>query len=300
MAITLTDIIVPTFVYDSANGKSSAKRIVKIANWSDVDTAVTELTGSSIAAGGFLITINPAPFPGKNHLVVHKVTVKGENAHHGDKDCVGAVDSDGAATSDKGAILMIEYATLQHSEEEVDDPPTDTLLTISRSMSLELVVEEESSMYWETGTDKRVEEDVKITAVIGLTDIRMVWHDVVNPPWAAIHAKQGLVNNAVFMGRPVEQVMFIGMQDQKQFQSDGTTQYDLTYQFSVRTPKFNNGSGTTVEGGWNHYPRSVDSRGASDPHFQRVYRSNTIADANLMFLKTDFSALFVPSGSLEA
>lgn len=289
MSVTLTDIKTPEFTYDIFGNEASAKRVVRVDSWTDVDTAVLELAGTAYTAAGNLVVVNPAQYPGKSQLWLSRITVKAM----GDTDCIGSLDANGAPTCPNGGMLTLDYKTPNFSEQEIQNPPTGTILTINRSMSLEIVAEENSGLYWGTSPVGLVESDVKITSSIAIGDIRITWHRVTNPPWDAIYAAQGLVNDDTFVGLDAEQVMFVGVQDQRQYQTDGTSMWSLTYQFSVRIPKFNNGSGTTVEGGWNHYPRSKESRGASGAHFQKVYRSSTIADANLLFLKTDFDQLFL-------
>lgn len=293
MAYTITDIEIPEFTWDFVNNKATGKRVVRIEPWDEVWNAAFDLSGASFQAGQIFVINPPAKFPGQPQLWLRNVRAKGFT------DCFSSSDSYGMPIADEGAELVLDYGTPdfdEYNEEDDIQPPTDTFLTIQRTQSIEFVSENVQGLFWPDEGQvghKKLNIDSQITSSIGLEDLRITWHRVTNPPWNTFKAYRGTVNDATFAGYDEEQVMFIGVQDQRQFQVDGDVLWNLTMQFSAKVPKFNNGSGTIIEGGWNHFPRPEKERGATDPYWQKVYRSSdTQTDADLLFLKKDFGDLF--------
>lgn len=338
MAYTLTDISVPEFHFDLEANTASATRVVRLEPWSELDTAINDLAGGSLSMGQLLIVTQPIKYPGKDYLWL--LDIKAKPFY----DCVGTADANDLPEDPAGAELTLLYRTPrfeQGQQQNHPQVPVDTYLTIERNMSLEFVSEPGQGLFWpaqQAGGDPYddgnefdghpVDIDGHITSVVSVGDIRVTWHRVKNPPWATIYALQGTVNNAQFMGFAEEQVLFVGVADQQQFQTDGTDIWRLTYQFNVRIPKFKHKDvdpaslqdfwGTAgdyyakylpehiVLGGWNHFPRKgatglADTTPASpyddSPLWQKIYRragteDEPQSDLDLLFLKSDFQKLF--------
>lgn len=340
MAYTLTDIQVPEFTYDLENNAAQAVRVVRLDPWSELETAIADLAGGSIAFGSTLVQTQPAKFPGKTFLWLREIKAK---PFH---DCVGDEDADGLPEDPEGGELTLTYRSPKSEDDQAQQPnvPDGTFLTIERNMSLEFTLENKAGgLFWEAqkaGDDPfrngdefaghEVKIDGTINGAIAIGDIRVTWHRVKNPPWAAIYALQGTVNDALFMGFLKEQVLFVGVSDQRQFQIDGTATWQLTYQFNIRIPKFLHkdvdpadiydakfhGRTTPGEflpegvilGGWNHYPRegatgqsdnTPDANWEDSPRWQRIYRrrgteAEPQTDQDLIFIPTNFEFLFQP------
>lgn len=331
MAYTSTEIQTPEIEYDLRNNTASATRVLRIEPWTAVDEAITDLGGGAIANGNILLITQPSKFPGKEHLWLHKIKVK---PFH---DCMDTVDVDGLPTDPAGAELTLTYQTPQFESNDgnrpdLPDTPEETYLTVTRNMSLEFVSEESQGLYWQAGLDggkpfrlggdsgHELPVDANISSHIAIADIQITWHRVKNPPWNAIKALQGTVNNESFMGYSAQQVLFTGCSSQVQYQTDGSQLYQLTYQFNARVPKFKQYDGITpiagtsdflpakiVEGGWNHFPRQGATGGAVSPFWQKVYRragNNASSDPDdfqededLLYVPTDFRQLFQPDDS---
>lgn len=340
MAYTLTDIQVPEFTYDLENNAAAATRVVWLSPWSELDAAISDLAGGSITFGSTLVQTQPVKFPGKTFLWLREIKAK---PFH---DCVGDVDSDGVPEDPDGGELTLSYRTPKSQDDQTQRPnvPDGTFLTIERNMSVEFTLENKAGgLFWEakkagdnpfTQGDEfeghLVKIDGTINGVVAIGDVRVTWHRVKDPPWAAIYALQGTVNNATFMGFMPEQVLFAGVSDQRQFQIDGTSTWQLTYQFNIRIPKFRHRDvdptslnpffsrfnwynrllpENVVMGGWNHYPRE-GATGEADlspsaapwtdsPRWQRVYRrqgteSDPQSDQDLIFIPSNFELLFQP------
>jgi hypothetical protein len=323
MAYTLTEIAVPELEYDLRNNTAVGTRVLRLTPWSELDAAVADLGGGAISSGNILLVTQPAKFPGKPHLWLHKIKIR---PFH---DCVGDLDVDDLPEDPTGAELTLTYQTPAFETNEgnrpdLPDVPSDTFLTVVQQMSLEVVSEESTGLYWPAGLDgglpfqlgttsgHALPIDANISATIAVADIQVTWHRVKNPPRRAIKALQGTVNNSEFMGYAAEQVMFVGVQTQQQFQTDGSSLYQLTYQFNARVPKFKRYDGSTpisgtspflpakiVEGGWNHFPRKGTLGSPTSPFWQKVYRRSGDLDSpqedeDLLYLPTDFSSLFQP------
>lgn len=145
------------------------------------------------------------------------------------------------------ARVTIQYETLDREEETVDSK---TFLSHKISIGGEFLTLPASGFKWE-GTTKIVQnEDIGGGKLIPTAEHQFTWDLVPNPPFAAIRAAVGGVNNATFFGAAAETLLFLGAEMERQFTTDGLSPWKLDYRFSERLLKF--GSQSV---GWNHFYR---------------------------------------------
>ena len=127
--------------------------------------------------------------------------------------------------------------------------------------------------------------DQPLARWIPMTEHYLTWYKVVDPPWAVIHAQQGTVNGAEFLGCPAGTLLFEGADANKLYAGDfrsGPSPFcwEIKYLFRERSVKH----GGNVYG-WNHFYRE-------DPAgwVEIGNGSATMYDAG------DFNALFESAG----
>ena len=328
MAYTLTEIGVPEFEFDLEQNSATAVRKLRLEPWSELDNAINDLAGGSLSMGSLVIVTQPVKYPGKDYLWLLNIKVK---PFH---ECVGDLDSNDVPEDPAGAELTLNYKTprFEQGTNNLPQVPVDTYLTVERNQSLEFVSEDVQGLFYDAqygGGDPYVVPgsstvvsgetlwyggaplplDASASSTIAVGDIRVTWHRVKDPPWRAIMALQGMVNDDFFMDYSEEQVMFVGVSDRRQFQTNGTDLWQITYQFNIRIPKFKYRDyderlkkwlpTDIATGGWNHFPRKGTSGDDPNPMWQKVYRvagtsGSPQSDKDLLFLKGDFRKLFEP------
>lgn len=321
MAYEYEELQVPELEFDLENNKATGTRVIRVTPWESIDEALADLGGGAVATGNVLLITQPAKFPGRPHLWLHKIKIKPFY------ECVGTADGNTLPTDPSGAEFTLTYNTPSFSTNDDDRPdlpevPAETYLTIDRNMSIEYVATDKQGLFWPAGLGggepfkvgdefhgHELPIDTQVSSHIAIADIRITWHRVKNPPRRAWQALQGLVNAETFLDYGSEQVMFVGVQEQKQFQTDGTFSYSCTYQFNARVPKFKQTDydddlkkwlpEKIVRGGWNHFPRPGSLGNGVSPSWQKVYRARGSSaepqeDADLLYPKGDFRLLFQP------
>lgn len=345
MSYTLTDIKVPEFSWDFEQNTSTATRVVRLEPWSALDEAVADLAGGAISVGSLVQVTLPLKYPSKSYLWLLSVQAKPLF------ECVGDVGSDGIPTDPTGGELTLQYRSPRFQDTQREELALgEGFVTIEHNMSLEYVSEDTQGLFYDaqySGGDPTVSSgfsttidgetywygggpvpiDSKIGAQIAVGDLRITWHRVANPPWRAMNALQGMVNDRPFFDFAPEQVLFVGANERKQFNVDGTDVWQVTYQFNIRIPKFKhqdldffdwdlgghgiprgpNGEIWTyyekwlpeqiVSGGWNHYPRKGTTGLANSPYWQKVYRIKGDVDEpqtekDLLYVPGNFEYLF--------
>lgn len=132
--------------------------------------------------------------------------------------------------------------------------------------------------------------NVKAGANIGILHHTLTWSYINYPPWYAIRASLGYVNNALMMGAFPETLLFLGGDAQHQYSySQNQTYWSLTYHFAERCLNYALATAdqtVNVPIGWNYYLRPETGR------FEKLFRKNTGATQG-PYLTADLSQLFV-------
>lgn len=275
MAISVPheDLENPSLTISIRDNKLSARRVIRVSN-DDVTQAITDLGGTVVSAGGIVIRVDPDTFPGLGHVYISRIRNISLDEYL-NLGCVGPLNEDGLAIDPNGyRVLILDYETETFERGSGPASPTGPYLTITRTTSKELAQIGKDGLTWEFHRNKGpgsvdrsffAVKEIKssFSAMISHLNIRMTWHKVVNPDFDTIEALTGTVSEDPIFDKPGDQVLFEGLQDRRRFNLDGSLEWELDYQFDVRTVRWRNpaqddptASDYLLEGGWNHFPRA--------------------------------------------
>ena len=185
------------------------------------------------------------------------------------------------------AKVTVDYQLLVPSErDDLPDAETGTFLTYRQDFSSERVRLPAQSLVWQDEPDVPVASEAAPSVRIPVIEHHVTWHRVVSPPWEAIRARQGTLNNGAFLGAPAGTVLLDGVTAAREFlRFDGLDKAELGWQIgyvfrekAVKTPD-------STSPGWNHAYRSLP---ADDPGWDQPADAN----GNRPYLLSDFSGLF--------
>lgn len=149
-------------------------------------------------------------------------------------------------------LLTVSYAPLetQGDDGSSSDPaaPQDAL-TGSIITSTEAMTLPGYGLQWDglSGGEEKIKEGITPYLIIPTTQFTVIKPRQSSIPWAAERANKGRVNANTFWGYPPETVLYMGMQMQFRYSTDGSRQYDITHTFSARQIVYKN-----KVYGWNH------------------------------------------------
>lgn len=112
---------------------------------------------------------------------------------------------------DSLAKAVVEYRTIVDRDRE-DGPANEvgTHLTYRMGFSSDSLPLTSEGWVWEDQPAVALPGGMELARAIPMTEHRLIWRQVVNPPWGVIQAMQGRVNAAAFLGCPAETVLFEG------------------------------------------------------------------------------------------
>ena len=125
---------------------------------------------------------------------------------------------------------------------------------------------------------KMTDEDAPITLLMPTAEHQFSWKRVLYPPFGAIYNAIGKLNASAFAGCAAETLMFLGVDAQREFTTDGQEPWTLDYRFSHRCSQ---PIGAPNPLTWNHF--YVPKKGTWEK-----LRFN----GQLAYRTTDFSGLF--------
>lgn len=261
--------------YTFSLGKISAERR-GLLPWDMLDAFIMSQLPPSTYAGGSLVTQKGAPFPGRNNLRVVSIEA---NAF-----CPRTTDLDVNSVDYKHEYwdVSIKYET-----------DADSYLTHQWSAGGEAFTVEAGSLCWDRlpeyivdlqvvgsflvdpnsdGADKVIgvkaqqKEVASPRLIVPHIEHQITWHRVVRPPYKAIRACIGKVNNADVDFRtgkiPKECLLLTGVNIVRNVMTDGNFSIEIVYRFSERRVVAMDNP-ATEPGGWNHFyksspPRKID------------------------------------------
>ena len=189
------------------DGRIAARRTFLIA-WDDWPDFVADLYGSHAIVSGVPTYTPPAAFPGNAALLVHDIQVE---PFPPDRPLVGtlATLADGP-TRYPFARVTAGYRYLPAADERWPSVPNGTILEYLSDLAAEYATMPGRFWRWRSFPDQKLPDDIAPGLLIPCEDIHLRWSRVPLPPWDAIRATRGLVNDDDFLGNAHGTVLFLG------------------------------------------------------------------------------------------
>lgn len=286
------------------NGKWTMTRSIWLKKASELDDYVADLLGTSFAAGSGVVQGAAQTFPGKPWLILDDVGYE----PHGD-EASGGIDYFGNAIDDlddfgvmqprNGYKFTLSYSTPTFDQGTLADPgnqdlpplPTDTFLTVKVDLGMDILATDKSGFEWDrpgSGGVATLGVRTEVAAFVPTETLTLTWHRVPFPPWTYIRQLRGMLNNDTFLGHQAQSVMYLGLSGQREFQVNGTRQWQIDYRFGIKEVPYTDPSdGLTYYAGWNEFRRKDPA--ANDPEWQQIiskqngYPLYNTANLNLLF-----------------
>ncbi len=265
----------PVEQYDA--GGFSARREFLIA-WEDRDAFAVEVLGEAAATGGQTGTT----YPGKNAARAVRIGFQPVDPEHPDNQELTQLAAGLNGYSGSFAKAVVEYGTLT-PRDRLDGPENEsgTHITYAMSHAVGDATVRPGGWQWEDNS-QAISTYYKLSKRVPVTVHYLTWHNVINPPWTAIHQLQGTTNDAVFLGCPAGTVLFDGAEAEKTFRAGAATvepsfAWTIKYLFREHSIKY---AGSIY--GWNHIYRE------SPPGWVKITNGT-----GHLYDSGDFDALFV-------
>lgn len=238
----------PVEQYD-ATGFSACREF--LIAWEDRDAFAVEVLGLSARHGGG----TSVAYPGNSMAAAVEIKYEPVDPDHPDSQALNLLAEGLNSYSGSFAKAVVTYGTIT-PRDRLDGPENEagTHLTYSMSHAVHSEYILPGGWKWED-TSLAIATYYQLYKRIPVSVHSLTWHNVINPPWSTIHALQGTINNAVFLGCPVDTILFEGVEAEKTFRagfSDGESLFcwKIKYIFRERSIKH---SGSVY--GWNHIYR---------------------------------------------
>jgi hypothetical protein len=228
-----------------------ARREFLIA-WEDRDAFAGEVLGVAGGHGGRLWV----QYPGKPSVFAVRLRYTPVDPEGPDRQPLAGLAEGLNAYSQSLARATVEYRTI-NSRDRDDGPPTElgTHLTYRMVAAAELEPLVPQGWRWADDPELVPPAGMAVNKRVPTTEHHLTWHQVVNPPWAAIRQLQGTVNEWEFLGCPAGTVLFEGAEANKLYRAGleaGPSAFcwQIHYLFRERCVKH---AGQAF--GWNHFYR---------------------------------------------
>jgi hypothetical protein len=220
--------------------------------WEDRDAFAAEVMGRAGQHGASV----PVHYPGKDS--VFAVRLRYEPFDPDNPDCKALTELTDGLNSYSGSFAkaVVEYRTIPDRDRE-DGPGNEPGTHLTYRMRFAAECQPIPARGWTYSGDPAVPapDDLNHVKLIPITEHHLTWHQVINPPWAEIHALQGTVNGGEFLGCPQATLLFEGAEANKLYRAGleiGPSEFcwQIHYVFRERSVKH----GGLVYG-WNHFYR---------------------------------------------
>ncbi len=245
--------------------------------WEDRAAFAAAALGAASGYGGGLA----ASYPGRS--AVRAVSLKFEPFEpRPDEKPLASLTADMNSYSGAPLRAVIEYRSLVPPRlPRVPPVPPETFLGYRMQFAAEHVPLAPRGWQWIDDPELPLPDDLNLTLIVPLTEHHVTWHRVPLPPWEAIRALQGRVNDDDFLGAAAGTVRFDGAEADKDFQTVFDAAHPewfwkLRYVFRERTLHVDD-----VPVTWNHVYRE-------DPPGW----AGLAAGARPLYLEGDFGRLF--------
>jgi len=258
----------------------TARREFLVA-WEDRDAFAAEVLGRAAEHGAS----TPLYYPGKTSVFAFRLRFVPLDPDSVDRQTLAELTEGLNRYSGSFAKAVVEYRTTSSRDRE-DGPDVEpgTHLTYHMQSALETQPLAPQGWHWADNPSITLPDNYSLAKAIPVTEHHLTWHQVVNPPWQAIHQLQGKVNAAPFLGCPAATLLFVGAESSRLFRSsfDAAIEefcWQIHYLFRERTVK--HGGGVY---GWNHFYRGEPASWAE-----------LTAGGQPMYAAADFAPLFRPA-----
>jgi hypothetical protein len=265
----------------SAEGLKAQRRI--LVAWEDRHQMAAELLGDGQEFGGMA----QAGYPDCSGVVVMQARLEPWPPCPDDQGAFDDVASQLNSYSGKYVQIVADYELLDASLSRPDlpRPRSGTFLTYRMDFGGEYAALPGETLYWASDAGIPVPPHSVPVVRVPITEHRVTWHRVVNPPWAAIRSCIGTVNDGAFLGAAAETVLFDGAAADKQFIRISQLKqpefgWRITYVFREKAI---HAGGNTY--GWNHRYRPLPQ---DNPGWDKLVDKNN----NYLYRTADFGALF--------
>jgi len=274
----------PTETY-GAEGMRAQRRL--LCAYEDRLAAVAVLLGQSSAFGGQ----PPAPYPGRPTAIAVEVQVEPFEKRPDDQGEFFDLTADLNNYSNQFAQLVVSYEMIDPAIRlKLPKVHKSTILSYRMDFGGEYIRLPGQGLQWQSDPTIPVPPDVVPTLRIPVVEHHVTWHRVLDPPWEAIRACAGAVNDADFMGAAAETVLCDGAKASREFTGLGSFLepqfgWRITYVFREKAIKgLEDGDGPTTYG-WNHSYRDLPApRSCWDKLVDR--------NGNTLYKTADFNTLF--------
>ncbi|MDO4574054.1 MAG: hypothetical protein Q4D98_02445 [Planctomycetia bacterium] len=250
-----------TFLVAWENREEFAKNIM--GNASRFDYKIAAYYPNRTSVFPIRITLTPA----ENEAVVRQT--------------LSQLHTDLAAYDGSWAKAVVDYETMEDEDLE-SGPNVETGTKLTYRLNYEAVDEILSAEGWTwADTGVSLPSDTLVTQRIPQTIHQLVWSQVVSPPWSAILAAQGKLNQDTFLDCPAGTLLLEGIAANKLYRStfeEGESNFCWAITFTFRQRAVHHNGGTY---GWNYLFRSTTGSWV-------MARNN----GNPLYETTDFNALF--------
>jgi len=265
----------------SAEGMKAQRRI--LVAWEDRHAMVAELMGDGYEFG----VRGKARYPDRHGTVAMRAKLDPWPQCPDDQGAFSDIASQLNSYSGKYARVTIDYDLLDIDGGRQKTPKieAETFLTYRMDFGGEYVQVPSHSLEWNDAAGVPVPAEAVPMLRVPIIEHHITWHRVINPPWDAIHACTGTVNNASFLGAPTETVLLDGATADKEFinvDSLNTPQFGWQIRYVFREKAIKSGGNVF---GWNHAYRSLP---ADNPGWSKLVD----AAGDGLYRTSDFTPLF--------
>lgn len=228
-----------------------ARRQFLIA-WEDRDAFAVEVLGAAASHGG----TSWVHYPGKESVFAVRLRYEPFDPDGPDVKAIAELTEGLNSYSGSFAKATIDYRTV--TGQDRDDGPTGepgTQLTYRMTYAPDAQELLAGGWQWEDDPAIAVPDDLPLAKHVPITEHHLTWHQVIDPPWDAIHGLQGKVNAAEFLGLPAETVLFEGAEANKLFRAgfeEGPSPFTWQIHYVFRERSIKHGGEVF---GWNHFYR---------------------------------------------
>lgn len=222
-------------------------------------------------------------YPGRKDVYAYKLRLEPFDPSAVNVRSMADLKTDAVDYNGFYAKAVVDYHTLD-SKDRLDGPINEE----GTSITYRMAVESEETLLPSTGwkwqdSSTSLATEIVLAKQVPTTTHFVTWGNVVDPPWDKITARQGTVNNAVFLGCAAETLLFKGAEANKLYRpgsglDEGPSSFvwAIKYAFQEKSVKMN---GYTY--GWNHVYHPETGRWTIVTHgYSRVYDSS---DFNVLF-----------------
>jgi len=262
-------------------GMKANRRI--LVGWEQRHEMVVELLGSAYEFGG----LGQAGYPDCPGAVAVRAALEPWPPAPDEQAEFDDITSQLNSYSGKYALIVVEYEVLHSPSDRatLPQPQEGTFLTYRMDLGAEYTTLPSESLSWLSDCAIPVPPDAVPAIRVPMTVHRVTWHRVVNPPWAAIRACLGTVNDATFLGADPETVLFDGVTAEKQFLGvDELRQPGFGWQIGYVFREMAIKTGGNIYG-WNHRYRPLPQQ---DPGWDKLVDQH----GNTLYRTADFNDLF--------